>query len=145
MNAMENLKMARETAGLTQQQLSEAYGIPLYTIQDWDSGLNTPPAYYIAMLLRCMAWDYQPVYSKPVEPTYEFYDRWGKPLSPEFADFARTEYLAGRVTEQVEYQRSYYDDSDIPVKSKRGRLFLCQEVDLERDIPLGFEFRVKVV
>lgn len=39
-----------ETYGISQTELSRAYGIPLRTVQDWHAGRRTPPSYVVNML-----------------------------------------------------------------------------------------------
>lgn len=55
---MLTIKEARTQAKLTQMQLSERYGIPVRTLQDWESGRRTPPAYVVTLLLRCIEVDF---------------------------------------------------------------------------------------
>ena len=41
---MENeIKLARKAAGLTQQSMSDIFGIPKRTIGNWETGVNSPP------------------------------------------------------------------------------------------------------
>ena len=41
---MENeIKLARKSAGLTQQSMSEMLGIPKRTIGNWETGVSSPP------------------------------------------------------------------------------------------------------
>lgn len=40
-----NIKQLREITGLTQKKFGERYKIPLRTVQNWESGTNTPPDY----------------------------------------------------------------------------------------------------
>lgn len=42
---MLTIKEARLAAGLTQQQMSDLLEIPKRTIEDWERGIRTPPAY----------------------------------------------------------------------------------------------------
>lgn len=35
---------------LTQQEFSKAYGVPLRTLQNWELGVNVPPAYVLDLL-----------------------------------------------------------------------------------------------
>ena len=42
---MLTIKEARLAAGLTQEGLSKELGIPIRTIQDWESGRRNPPDY----------------------------------------------------------------------------------------------------
>lgn len=39
----ENIKVARNEAGLTQQQMSDTIGIPRRTIEDWERGARKCP------------------------------------------------------------------------------------------------------
>ena len=55
---MVNIKEVREQANLTRKQLSERYGIPLTTIQYWESCKRTPPEYVMNLLLRCIEVDF---------------------------------------------------------------------------------------
>lgn len=52
------LKGARTKAGLTQQQLSDRYDIPLRSLQAWEGVKRIPPPYVITLLLRCLALDF---------------------------------------------------------------------------------------
>ena len=38
------IKEARTSSGLTQRQLSELLGIPLRTVEQWESGKRKPPS-----------------------------------------------------------------------------------------------------
>lgn len=35
---------------ITQQEFSKAYGVPLRTLQNWELGVNVPPAYVLDLL-----------------------------------------------------------------------------------------------
>lgn len=47
---MEDIKALRKTYGVTQKYLSDTIGIPVRTIQNWEAGVNTPPAYLVKLL-----------------------------------------------------------------------------------------------
>lgn len=49
---MNNLKQARQQAGLTQAQMSEQLGIPKRTIEDWERGISTPPKYVEQLVIE---------------------------------------------------------------------------------------------
>ena len=50
---MENrIKSARRAAGLTQDEMSKRFGIPLATIKRWDSGVSIPPEWAARLLLE---------------------------------------------------------------------------------------------
>lgn len=44
------IKEMRECLGLTQELFSQRYNIPKRTIENWESGKRTPPAYVLEML-----------------------------------------------------------------------------------------------
>lgn len=46
----EKVRAIRKSLGLTQQAMSEAYGIPKRTIENWEGGKTEPPAYVLTML-----------------------------------------------------------------------------------------------
>lgn len=46
---MRNIKQLREYLNLSQRQFAEKFGIPLKTIQNWESKTRTPPEYVIKM------------------------------------------------------------------------------------------------
>lgn len=49
---MNNLKQARQQAGLTQAQMSEQLGIPKRTIENWERGISTPPQYVEQLVIE---------------------------------------------------------------------------------------------
>lgn len=46
------IKESRIAAGLTQRQMSEVFGIPLRTIEDWETGKRTPPPYVERLIIE---------------------------------------------------------------------------------------------
>lgn len=44
------LKEIRTKTGMTQKAFSEYFGIPIRTIQDWESEKRTPPLYVIDLI-----------------------------------------------------------------------------------------------
>ena len=52
MNFSEELKTARKAAKLTQQGMSDLMHIPKRTIEDWERGIMTPPAYLQRFVLN---------------------------------------------------------------------------------------------
>lgn len=46
------IKEARKAANLTQRQMSEAFDIPLRTIEDWEAGKRTPPSYVEKLIIE---------------------------------------------------------------------------------------------
>lgn len=49
---MTTIKEARLNAGLTQQRMSEVFGIPKRTIENWEAGTRKPPAYVEKLVIR---------------------------------------------------------------------------------------------
>jgi len=39
------IKELRESTGMTRKEFSEYTGIPVRTLEDWEAGRRTPPAY----------------------------------------------------------------------------------------------------
>lgn len=50
MTPAEQIKSIRSSTGMSQARFSEAYEIPVRTIQDWERGVRTPPPYVIKLL-----------------------------------------------------------------------------------------------
>ncbi len=48
----EKLKAARKAAGMTQQGMADRMLIPFRTIQQWEGGQRTPPAYVQRFVLN---------------------------------------------------------------------------------------------
>ena len=48
----EKLKESRGAAGLTQQAMADRMEIPKRTIEDWERGIRTPPAYVQRFVLN---------------------------------------------------------------------------------------------
>jgi DNA-binding transcriptional regulator YiaG len=46
------IKQARKNAGITQKQMSELLNIPQRTIEDWERGVRTPPAYVEKLIIE---------------------------------------------------------------------------------------------
>lgn len=49
---MMSIKESRKAAGLTQKQMSEVFDIPQRTIEDWEAGKRTPPAYVEKLIIK---------------------------------------------------------------------------------------------
>ena len=49
---MTTIREARKAAGLSQQGVTEALGIPKRTLQDWESGKRTPPGWAEALVVE---------------------------------------------------------------------------------------------
>ena len=49
---MKTIKEARQAAGLSQQGVTDALGIPRRTLQDWESGKRTPPGWAEALVVE---------------------------------------------------------------------------------------------
>lgn len=50
----DNFKSARISAGLSQSRLSTETGIPKRTIENWESGANTPPEWTQRLVLAAL-------------------------------------------------------------------------------------------
>lgn len=46
----EKIKKLRAESGFSQASFAELYGIPKRTLENWESGVNTPPEYVLEML-----------------------------------------------------------------------------------------------
>lgn len=44
----------RQASGLTQAAFAEKFGIPKRTVEAWDEGQRTPPAYVLRMLAQLL-------------------------------------------------------------------------------------------
>jgi DNA-binding transcriptional regulator YiaG len=51
-NFSEQLYEARKKSGLTQQNVQVFIGVPVSTLQDWESGRRTPPAYVRKLIIE---------------------------------------------------------------------------------------------
>ncbi len=49
---MSNIKMWRENAMLTQEQMSQMLEIPKRTIENWEAGTRKPPAYVEKLVIE---------------------------------------------------------------------------------------------
>ena len=49
---MTTIKEARKAAGLSQQGVTDALGIPRRTLQDWEAGKRTPPGWAEALVVE---------------------------------------------------------------------------------------------
>ena len=54
---MSRIENIRKMTGLNRTKFAELYGIPLRTVEDWESGKSNPPAYVEMMLNRIVRED----------------------------------------------------------------------------------------
>lgn len=54
------IREIRKQYGLTQKALAERFGIPIRTIENWESELRTPPAYVVAMIEKILGYEEKP-------------------------------------------------------------------------------------
>lgn len=54
---MNTFKEIREYSGLSRAEFSRVYGIPVRTLEDWESGKRTAPPYMVNMLKRIVIED----------------------------------------------------------------------------------------
>ena len=52
------IKELREKYELTQAKLSELYGIPKRSIENWEAGCRKPPEYVVTLLEKCLEVDF---------------------------------------------------------------------------------------
>ena len=52
------VKEIRTLTGLSQARFAEKYGIPKRTLEKWEQGETTPPAYLVKLLERAVKEDY---------------------------------------------------------------------------------------
>lgn len=50
MTPSEQIRAIRAKTGLSQARFAERYGIPRRTIENWESGVRTPPPYVINLI-----------------------------------------------------------------------------------------------
>ena len=53
----DKVRELRKLTGLSANKFGEKYGIPMRTVQNWESGLSTPPEYVVNLLARCVIED----------------------------------------------------------------------------------------
>lgn len=53
-----DIKEIRKKTGLSQANFAKFYNIPRRTVENWESGTNTPPDYLLALLERVVAEDF---------------------------------------------------------------------------------------
>ena len=51
------IKRMRSYLEMTQEQFSDAYGIPVRTLQQWEAGRRNPPEYVVNLLERAVKED----------------------------------------------------------------------------------------
>jgi DNA-binding transcriptional regulator YiaG len=44
----------RASTGMTQQAFADRFGIPKRTVENWDSGVSTPPPYVLSMMIEIL-------------------------------------------------------------------------------------------
>lgn len=47
---MSDIRALRTSAGLTQQQFADLFGIPKRTIENWEGGKRQPPDYLVRLI-----------------------------------------------------------------------------------------------
>jgi putative transcriptional regulator len=56
-NDVNPIKRMRSYLEMTQEQFSDAYGIPVRTLQQWEAGRRNPPEYVVNLLERAVKED----------------------------------------------------------------------------------------
>lgn len=54
---MQTIKDMRHALGMTQAEFAAALGIPRRSVQNWETGVNTPPAYVVELIQYRIAHD----------------------------------------------------------------------------------------
>ena len=54
----DKIRELRKSTGLSQHKFGDKYNIPLRTMQNWESGVSTPPEYVYLLLARCVREDF---------------------------------------------------------------------------------------
>jgi len=50
MEMKDKIRELRDKTGLSRKKFSEKYGIPVRTLEEWESGRRTPPEYVVRLL-----------------------------------------------------------------------------------------------
>lgn len=58
LDAINPVKALRSKSALTQAKFSKQYGIPLRTVENWESGVREPPEYVLRLLERAVNEDF---------------------------------------------------------------------------------------
>lgn len=53
----QTIKDMRRALGMTQAEFAAALGIPRRSVQNWETGVNTPPAYVVELIRFRLAHD----------------------------------------------------------------------------------------
>lgn len=134
----QQIKKARKQAGLTQQDLSNLYGIPKRTVEDWDRGAHEPPDYLANLLIDRIKADFMYDHSKQVLSAPKekvFTDDRGKPLKEPLLSIAKEAFESNKVQ---------LIDEETFEGAVTSRLYMPTEADGD-EIPFGFIFKVKEV
>lgn len=91
------LAIERRAAGLTQQQLADLLGVPLRTIQHWESGTRTPSEYVLQLVLEKLR---TPGHEHLVSELLQALD-WDKEHQPEEAVRTYAATMAERIREYL--------------------------------------------
>ncbi len=57
MTAAESIRELRKETGLNRREFSEHTGIPIRTLEDWESGRRVPPAYIPRLIAYQLAYE----------------------------------------------------------------------------------------
>lgn len=57
MNIADTIKELRESTGMSRKAFSEHTGIPVRTLEDWEAGRRTPPAYIPRLIAYQLKYD----------------------------------------------------------------------------------------
>lgn len=143
-NVTNLIKIARLEAGITQQALSDNYGIPLGTLRQWELGLRTPPDYLVNLLLDRLKADFnhktpEPVTTPDAPKTLQFAPRVGKPYSDDVAEKLRQAYTDGKIM-----YLGAHDEEGNEVEEPNGKYFMLTAPEVY-GLDMGMTFYVKEV
>lgn len=154
MNDINKIREARLKAVLTQQELCDRYGIPLRSLQGWESSSpkssRKPPEYVVNLLLRCLDYDFSPK-EEPAEQSEPevlsapkqliFLDRIGRPLKEPVLSGVKRAYDDGKVQN---LGSDTFDEEDNCRQDPKGKLYLVLEPE-NYGLDMGETFYVKEV
>jgi len=141
----QKIKEVRKQAGLTQKDLSNLYGIPKRTIEEWDRGAYEPPEYVANLLIDRIKADFLYDHSEKKKDlsapkTKVFLDNFGKPLKEPVLSAVMKAYD----DKKVQYIPLSDYEEDTKDDERKGKLYMVLEPE-ECGLDMGLTFYVKEV
>lgn len=141
----QKIKEVRKQAGLTQKDLSNLYGIPKRTIEEWDRGAYEPPEYVANLLIDRIKADFLHNHSEAevlsAPKTLTFLDNLGRPFKEPVLSAVKRAYDDGKV-QDLGSETFDYDDNRRP--DPKGKLYMITEPEIY-NLDMGLTFYVKEV